>query len=307
MSGELWAIVAGLGFGVFQSVNRRAVSGMDVYLATFVQLLISALVLAAICILTVDLGLLRGVSIGTLVNFGLAGLIHFFVGWTFLNVSQKQIGAARTSPLIGTTPLFAAIIAALTLNEFPDALAWVGIVLMVGGVYVVSSRAGSQPPAGRSEANEPAGGSRTAVWRGSLFGLAAALCWGISPVFTRQGLKGLSSPLLGVTIGMIFSTAAYGLPLLVRYRRQGAIVSSNEAMSFKIVAGVLVGLSTWARWIALDLAAVATVLALSLVSVPTVIVLSPIVSGKQQEPVTIALWVGAGLIVVGALLLILRP
>jgi uncharacterized membrane protein len=120
-------------------------------------------------------------------------------------------------------------------------------------------------------------------------------------------LKGLSSPLLGVTIGMIFSTAAYGLPLLVRYRRQGAIVSSNEAMSFKIVAGVLVGLSTWARWIALDLAAVATVLALSLVSVPTVIVLSPIVSGKQQEPVTIALWVGAGLIVVGALLLILRP
>jgi len=33
--------------------------------------------------------------------------------------------------------------------------------------------------------------------------------------------------------------------------------------------------------------------------------LSPIVSGKHQEPVTVALWAGAALIVGGALMLIL--
>jgi uncharacterized membrane protein len=68
---------------------------------------------------------------------------------------------------------------------------------------------------------------------------------------------------------------------------------------------VLVGLSTWWRWIALALAPVAEVLALSLVSVPLVIVLSPLVSGKQQERVTAMLWIGAALIVGGALVLIL--
>ncbi len=306
MSGELWAIVAGAGFGIFQSVNRRAVSGMDVYLATFLQLLISALMLTAICVLTVDLSLLRHAPFSTLISFGLAGFIHFFVGWTFLNVSQKQIGAARTSPLIGTTPLFAAVIAALTLHEFPDALAWAGIALIVVGVYVVSNRSGSvENP---SEGSQPSEGFVAALWRGSLVGLAAALCWAISPVFTREGLKDLPSPLLGVTIGMVASAAAYGLPLLVRRQRQGGgMAASGEALFFKIVAGILVGLSTWARWVALDLAAVATVLALSLVSVPIVIVLSPIVSGRQHEQVTATLWAGAALIVGGALLLILHP
>ena len=304
MSGAIWAVLAGVGFGVFQSLNRRAVSGMDVYLATFLQLLISALVLTAACLASVDLSLVRQAPAGALVSFGLAGFIHFFVGWTFLNMSQKQIGAARTSPLIGATPLFAAVIAALTLREFPDALSWVGIVLMVAGVYVVSTRS-APAAAAASASHNPV--ETTTLWRGSLFGLAAALCWATSPIFTREGLKGLPSPLLGVTIGMIASMAAYGLPLFLRHTQRGAMAASPEALIFKIVAGILVGLSTWARWIALDLAAVATVLALSLVSVPVVIVLSPFVSGEQEEQVTPALWVGAALIVGGALLLILRP
>ena len=302
MSGALWAIVAGIGFGVFQSLNRRAVSGMDVYLATFLQLLISALVLAAISLLTVDMSLLSRAPTEALISFALAGFIHFFVGWTFLNISQKRIGAARTSPLIGTTPLFATVIAAATLGEFPSSASLLGIVLIVAGVYIVSNRSGP-PGAAGLVANGPLAGAN--LWRGSLFGLSAALCWAISPIFTRQGLEGLSSPLLGVTIGMIASAAAYGLPLLIRRKQQGALPASTEALLFKIAAGVLVGLSTWARWVALDLAPVAPVMALTLVSVPVVILLSPIVSGKHQEPVTVALWAGAALIVGGALILIL--
>jgi uncharacterized membrane protein len=65
----------------------------------------------------------------------------------------------------------------------------------------------------------------------------------------------------------------------------------------------LVGLSTWARWIALDLAPVAVVLAITMVSTPVVIVLSPYVAGKHLEQVTATLWAGAGLIIGGALLL----
>jgi uncharacterized membrane protein len=66
-----------------------------------------------------------------------------------------------------------------------------------------------------------------------------------------------------------------------------------------------VGLSTWVRWIALDLAPVAIVIALTMVSVPLVILLSPFVSGRQMENVTVSLWIGAGLILGGALLLTL--
>jgi drug/metabolite transporter (DMT)-like permease len=128
MTGAMWAVIAGVGFGVFQSINRRAVRGMDVFQATFLQLLVSAMVLAAITLVTQDLNLLRTAPPGALIHFSLAGLMPFFVGWTFLNASQKRIGASRTSPLIATNPLFAALIAMLTWREFPNLPAWVGML-----------------------------------------------------------------------------------------------------------------------------------------------------------------------------------
>src|SRR5574342_256311 len=138
MSGALWALAAGAGFGFFQSINREAVRGMDVYLATFVQLVVSAVVLVAISLLTDNVALLFQAPIYAILNFALAGFLHFVVGWTFLNASQKRIGAARTSPLIGTTPLFATVLAAITLREFPSLLQLAGIGIVVAGAYLVS-------------------------------------------------------------------------------------------------------------------------------------------------------------------------
>ena len=79
---------------------------------------------------------------------------------------------------------------------------------------------------------------------------------------------------------------------------------TNESWTYKLIAGVLVGLSTWMRWVALDLAPVAVVLALSMISAPLVIILSPLISGKHLERVTNILLIGTGLILAGALLLI---
>ncbi len=67
----------------------------------------------------------------------------------------------------------------------------------------------------------------------------------------------------------------------------------------------MVGLSTWARWIALDLAPVGVVLALGRLSMPLVLLLAPVLIGAHLEQVTPRIWLGAALIVVGSLLLIL--
>ncbi|MEJ2598211.1 MAG: EamA family transporter [Anaerolineales bacterium] len=140
-------------------------------------------------------------------------------------------------------------------------------------------------------------------WRSSLFGLGAALCFSISPVFIRHGLHDLPSSLLGVTIGMIFSTMAYGVVLIFRrgHVDRGAI--PHTALFFQFAAGVLVGLSTWARWFALDLAPVGVVVALGRLNVPIVIGLSPLLIGQHLEQVTYKVWLGAGLIIAGAFLL----
>lgn len=298
MTGALWAVTAGVGFGLFQTVNRRAVQGLDVYLATFLQLAVSAAILSAASVGTEDLGLLAAAPPAAVASFIVAGLFHFFVGWTLLNASQKRIGAARTSPLIGTTPLFGTVIAAAALRELPPPLGIIGIVVVVAGVILISSE--TAPDGGSDTAR-----ASTAGLRGSLFGLGAALVWAISPIFIRYGLTGLPSPLLGVTVGMVASVAAYGVVLLARGSRASRAPVPRDALFIKLVAGVLVGLSVWARWIALALAPVGVVLALTLMSVPVVLVLSPRVVGRHLERVTSRIWLGAGLTVGGCLVLVL--
>ena len=140
-------------------------------------------------------------------------------------------------------------------------------------------------------------------WRNSFFGLGTAICFAVSAIFIRSGLESISSPLLGVTVGMVITARAYGVLLLFRRGqiRQGPI--PWDAMVFQIMAGVFVGLSTWARWIALAMAPVAVVMALGRLNVPVVIFLAPLLVGHKAEGVTARVWLGAGLIVGGALVL----
>jgi drug/metabolite transporter (DMT)-like permease len=337
MSGAVWATVAGVGFGLFQSVNRQAVRGLDVWQSTFLQLAVSSVVLLAGTLATGDLAGLAGVPPLALAAFLGAGLIHFSVGWTLLNASQKRIGAARTSPLLAATPLFGSILAAVTLGEVPGIVTVVGMLLIVGGVYVTvgtgepatghpdgreapdGSEGGSvAAPAARPErapAAEGAASTEAAAapalsagsrWRGSLFGLGTAACWAVSPLLIREGLAGVPSPGLGVTISMVAATIPQGVVVALRRRRGLGEPPVWDALAYKLAAGVLVGLSTWTRWEALALTPVAVVLALGLLSVPTVILVAPPLVGRAEEPITRRILVGAVLVVVGSLVLVLR-
>jgi transporter family protein len=141
------------------------------------------------------------------------------------------------------------------------------------------------------------------TWRNSLFGIGTAICFAISAIFIRNGLEAIPSPLLGVTVGMVITTLAYGVLLLLRRKQihQGPI--PRDAWLFQVAAGVFVGLSTWARWIALDMAPVAVVMTLGRMNVPVVIFMAPLLVGRKAERVTLRVWLGAGLIIAGAVLL----
>ena len=46
--GVFWAVVAGVGLGICQAINRRANLGVDPFRATFVLFVVSAVGLAAV-------------------------------------------------------------------------------------------------------------------------------------------------------------------------------------------------------------------------------------------------------------------
>jgi drug/metabolite transporter (DMT)-like permease len=293
VTGPLLAAAAGVGFGVFQSLNRRAVGGLgDAYVSTFLQLVLAMIVLLVASVATEDLGLLGDATTASLLWFAAAGLVHFFAGWTFLNMSQLRIGAARTSPLLSTNPVFGVAIAAVWLGEVPQPVVWIGVALVVAGALSVSL--------------ERVGDSGWGVgWRDAGPGVATAIAWSISPIFVKEGLEGLDSPLLGLALGMAVALVCYAAAIAVWRRPSGEVLGSREGVAFKLAAGVLVGLSLWARWASLDSTGIAIVLALALLSVPVVLLLSPLIMGRHVERVTPRIWAGASLVVGGSLLLVL--
>jgi drug/metabolite transporter (DMT)-like permease len=289
VTGTLVAAASGIGFGLFQSLNVRAVRGMDPYASTFLQILVAAVALGAVAVATGGVDDLAGAPAWALIDFAAAGVLHFVAGWTFLNLSQKRIGAQRTSPLLVTVPLFGIAVAAVTVGQFPAAVELPAMALMIAGAYVVASR-----------------GTRIRLTHvvDALPAFGCAFCWALSPVLTLRGLDGVDDPLLGLALGLVVSVVGYVLAFAVARRDLGLATAGREALLIKLLAGLLVGLSTWGRWAALDTTAVAVVLALNLLSVPVVLIAAPLVSGRHIEPVERRVWGGAALVVTGSLLLI---
>jgi drug/metabolite transporter (DMT)-like permease len=286
VTGALWAAASGIGFGLFQSLNRRALRDIeDPFVSTFLQLAVAAVVLSAVCVGSGEASGLGDAPADALAAFAASGIVHFLLGWTFLILSQKRIGAARTSPLLTFAPLFGLPVAAVVVGDEPQAAELAAIVPMVAGAWLVAGGRG-----GRFHLADTA------------FGLACALMWAISPVFAVHGFEGIGSPLLGVSIGLVAAALAYAVALALRGSVLGPI--SRGALSLKLVAALLVAFATWWRWIALEDAPVGVVLALGLLSVPVVLFLAPLIVGSHLEHVTARIWAGSLLVLGGALTLI---
>ncbi len=289
MSGIGYAISAGIGFGFFQAVNRRANQEMDAYRATFSLLMVGTVSLAIWTAATQDLSVVTEAPPAPFLFFAAAGVIHFFLGWTFLALSQQRVGAAATGAVLGSTPLVGSVLAALVLGEGLSALALVGILLVGVGVVLLALR--------------QSGGSfaRRVPW----FALAAALAWGSSPLFIRWGLEDLDSPLIGVTVGLLAATIFYGVALGVSRRRRAAGRIPRTAIGWVMAAGVLVALSIAFQWTAFDLISIAVAITLMQIAAPTVIAVAPILVGTELERPTPALLVGAGAVISGSVIVVL--
>jgi len=293
MSGVALGAVAGIGFGLFQVVNRRVNAVIDVYRATFALLTVSTALLVAISALTEDPARLGSAPPAALLAFAAAGFVHFFLGWTLLGLSQQRLGAARTGALLGAVPLVGAVLAVVVLDEALTMRTVVALLVVVVGVVAISLRPRGAP-----------GGPTTVSLPGLAFCLATALCWSVSPVLIRLGLDRFGSPVLGVTIGIATTTLAYGVAVVVMQRhRRGP--QERPPLGLLTLAGTLVGLSIWWQWSAFQRAPIGIVLAVLQLSAPVVAIVSPLVFRDPLERGGVLLWVGLVCVLSGALTFLL--
>ena len=288
MGGAAWALFAGVSFGVFQAVNRRANQLIDPYRTTFALLLVAVVGLGLFAVATQNLSLLSSAPISAFLAFGAAGIIHFFFGWTFLSLSQQRIGASNTGVVTAATPLIGSLLAVLVLDEKLGPVALVAIALVSAGVILIARRT--------------SGGADqrlTYPW----FALAASLSWGTSPLFIRWGLEGLSSPVIGVTIGLAAATALYAV-VLASGRAPTTSGTPPEVRRWILIGGILVAAAIAAQWTALDLVEVNVVVTLQQMATPVVVLIAPFIVGSAIERWTWRLILGMVAVIAGSTMVI---
>ena len=295
MEGVAWAAIGGVAFGLFQATNRRGNRDVDPYLATFTVILVSLIALAVMATLFEEPSRLFAADLTVVATFAVAGLLHFFVGWTLLALAQQRVGAARTGVLTGAAPVFGTAIAFLFIGESVRPIALAGVLLVVAGVGLLAG----------SRGRTAAGATEQSVSTGWVFAGLTSVAWGTSPVLIRHALSQVPTPLSGVTVGMSAAAAAYGVALLVRRARQGSAPGlPRRNVGTLAIAGLLVATGIGTQWLALDVAPVAIVLALNQLAVPVVLIAAPLIVQTQAERLTRLAIVGAALTAAGTIVII---
>jgi drug/metabolite transporter (DMT)-like permease len=138
MAGVYFAIGAAVVFSLGHVAIRRAVGTLGVIRGIAVML-VSATVIVGLAAFTFeDIDVLLQASQAGILYFAAAGLVHYIAGWGFMNASTRLVGASRMSAITGITPLFAAILAILTLREILNVFIGSGIILIVIGTYFIA-------------------------------------------------------------------------------------------------------------------------------------------------------------------------
>jgi drug/metabolite transporter (DMT)-like permease len=137
MAGAAWALIAAIAFSLGHVALAQGLRALGVARGTTILLWASAATVALLAVPIEGASRLVESTAGGLLFFAAAGLIHYG-SWGFMNASIRLVGPSRMAAITGVTPLFAAILAVVTLGESVNLLVGVGIALIVAGTYLIA-------------------------------------------------------------------------------------------------------------------------------------------------------------------------
>jgi drug/metabolite transporter (DMT)-like permease len=124
------------------------------------------------------------------------GIVHFVIGRYCNYKSNQLMGVNLTAPVVQLQVPFAMMLAVVMLHEKFTVLQAIGSALMLGGSFIAQGNTGkaqrkasTQPtplPTVPSQVPVAKPTFQPRVFSGYIFGLAAAMCYGSSPLMARQ-------------------------------------------------------------------------------------------------------------------------
>ena len=128
--------MAALGFGLSAVFIKAAMSSVSVKTATVISLL-SSMAVTMIFAFVLHSEEIMSLSPIAFLWFILAGLITFLGGRLLNFQAINLVGASKASAVVSSTPLFAAILAVIFLNETVNLMLGIGTMMIVPGIALV--------------------------------------------------------------------------------------------------------------------------------------------------------------------------
>ena len=179
---EIIAIWSAMGWAVDSILVRFGLYKSNIFAAMLMSYAVSITCVWTYLIATTSLEFLASPAI---IYYLISGCMQPLFARALFYEGITRIGVARAGPLRGIEPLFAAAIAVLVLNEEPGLQVYLGTLLIVGSLWLIS---GQQP--------------HDAKWRviDALLPISAALISAISQTLRKQALKIIPDPFVAVAI-----------------------------------------------------------------------------------------------------------
>ena len=181
--------------------------------------------------------------------FALLGSVQHLLARMLSFTAISMIGASRSSPIVSTSPIFAAALAITLLGERPNAFVYIGTLMVVGGMVLVVTgglQAGRARPEVRSNN------------LGYLFAIGASVAFGARDVIAKHVTSEFAPPLVTATFSLLIGT----LLLVVFSHRQivsSFVPSQRGYVGQAMMAGICSGLATLFLYSALSRAPVTVV------------------------------------------------
>ncbi len=207
------AIIAAVSFSAgIVLVRKTAGEAGESFSVTAISVFVGIPFFAIAIIASGEWSHLIGISWRAVALLGSAGIIHFIFGRLLGYNAFRLIGANRATVYTMTNRFYTVLFSALFLGEEITYYIVFGVLLMfAGAVLITLERKGGK--------EKRKGLSRDEV-KGILLALAAALCWGVTPILIKPGVAEIGSSSAGAFVSYCAATVAMGLLLLNGQRRK---------------------------------------------------------------------------------------
>jgi drug/metabolite transporter (DMT)-like permease len=236
------------------------------------------------------------------VLFAVAGVIHFVGGRNFGYLTTRELGASRATVITTLSPLVSIAIAVALFNDTITLAIAAGAILVILGPILMSQGDKRGPDSRRPAPQIQVTPER--LKKGIIFGVLAALCWGISPILIKAALAEASLPVLGTLISYTAAGVVMASGLLLPETRREFFAMDPRGAAWYFLAGVFVGMAQFLRYLALSFGSVTVVVLLMQVLPIFVIALSFLIN-RRLESLNRYVVAGGVLVTLGAIIIAL--